>query len=233
MAVDHVEVHKVGVAEAGEVALCGLDGSLDALVVARGEDVFRDTAVGKDVVDLTDGKNVLAGVLKDVEHRGARGFQREVVPTRGAHVVWPLPRVGARNDAGSAVLARKDLACDAAVLVELLGRHHVLVRSDLEDAVGRGVDDELARLELLAAVVLDHLRTGVRLVAENPTARLALELVQYLLGEAVGVCGEALGRDDARHLPVPNRCVLAGRRLAKAGKRAGGRGDRLEVCVVG
>ena len=195
--------------------------------------MVRYPAVGKDVVDLANGEHVLARVLEHVEHRGARGLQREVMPARGAHVVWPVPRVGARDDAGDAVLAREDLARDAAVLVELLGGHHVLVRRNLEDAVARGVDNELASLELLAAVVLDHLRTGVWLVAENPTTRLALKLVQHLLGETVGIRGEALGRDDARHLPVPNRGVLAGRRLAKAGKRTGGRGDRLEVHVIG
>ena len=131
------------------------------------------------------------------------------------------------------MLAREDPARDAAVLVELLGRHHVLVRRDLEDTVCRGVDDELAGLELLATIVLDHLRAGVRLVAKDPTARLALELVQHLPREAVGICGEALGRDDAGHLPVPHRGVLASGGLAKAGKRAGGRGNRLEVHVVG
>ena len=208
--VDHVKIHEVCVAEPREVAPGRLHRSLDALLVARGEDMVGDAAVRKDVIDLANGEHVLSGLLEHVEHRGSGGLKREVVSAGRALEVRPLPRVRARDDAGNAMLAREDLPRDAAVLVELLGRHHVLVGRNLEDAVGRGVDNELAGLELLATVVLNDLRAGIGLVAEHPTARLARELVQHLLGEAVGVRWEALGRDDARHLPVPHRGVLPG-----------------------
>ena len=234
VAVDHVGVHQVGEAQAVEVARGALDGLVDALGVAGGEDVVGHAAVGEDVVDLAHGQHVVAVLLELVEHGGAGRLEREVVAARGALEVARVgAHVGARDDAGHAVVAGEDLAGDAAVLVELLHGHEVLVGGDLEHAVGRGVDDEVAGLELLLAIVLDDLGARVGLVAKHAAPGLALELLDDLGWKAVGVGGEALGRDDARHLPVAHGGVLAGRLLAQAGEGALRVRDGGEVDVIG
>ena len=92
---------------------------------------------------------------------------------------------GAGDDAAHAVLALQHLAGDLAIAVQLMHRHKLLVGGDLKHAVGAGVDDEGILLHGLLAVVLQHLRAGVGLVAEDFVAGLFLELVDEAVREAV------------------------------------------------
>ena len=158
-----------------------------------------------------------------VHHRIARRVEREVVTMRCALVVRIAADIRPCNDAPDAVFALHDLACCTAVLIEALDGDVSLVRRDLQHAVRRRVDDEPARLLLLAPVVVDDLRAGVGLVAEHflPVARRR-EPLEDLLRESVRIRRHGLLGDDACDLPVSDRCVLAAREFPQPCKSTNG-----------
>ena len=150
-----------------------------------------------------------------------------------------VPRLAgerSRDHPPDRVLAGEDLARGTAGLVELLERDRVLVRRDLEDRVGGGVDDPLAGLLVLLAELLDDLRPRGRLVAEHAAAGPVHERVDHVVREAVRVGRERRGRDDAHQLPVAGRRVLALRALEQAAGDRGRAGlrraalERLDVA---
>ena len=99
--------------------------------------------------------------------------------------VGPFALKRAGDDAADAIFAGQDLPRDAAVVIQLLRRHDGLVRRDLEDGIRRRVDDQIAGLHMLAAIVLDDLGAGIGQVAQDAPARLLAEGPQDLLREAV------------------------------------------------
>ena len=133
------------------------------------------------------------------------------------------------------MLAGQEVARDPARLVQLVERHGLLVRRDLEHGVRGRVDDPLARLLMLLAELLDDLRAGCRLVAEHAAAGGVHERVDHVVRKAVRVRRERLCRDDSHQLPVAGRRVLALRPLEEAARDRGGsrlRGAALEVLDV-
>ena len=92
----------------------------------------------------------------------------------------------------------------------------VLVRGDLEDGVGGGVDDPLARALVLLAEPLDDLGARGGDVADHAAPGGRGEGVEQLLREAVGVGRERALGDDAGQLPVADGRVLALRALEQA-----------------
>ena len=221
MAVLHVEVDEVDKREAREVLIHELQRLLHAVdVILVDAERAADAAAREDIRDLADADRRETLARERIHHRVARRIEREVVAARRARVVRVLADVRARDDAADAVLTLHDLARHAAVFVELLDRHIVLMRCNLQHAVGRRVDDQCARLLLLAAVVVDDLRARVRLVADDLAAERLLELCDDFRREAVGVRRHRALRDDARDLPVARRRVLATRELAQTGKGA-------------
>ena len=77
-------------------------------------------------------------------------------------------------------------------VVELLERDRLLVRGDLEDRVGRRVDDPLAGPLVLLAELLDDLRARRGLVAEHAAPGPVHERVDHVVREAVRVGRERL-----------------------------------------
>ena len=114
-----------------------------------------------------------------------------------------------RDHAPDGVLALHDLARHRAGGVELGGRDLVDVRGDLQHRVGGGVDDQVPRLQVLLAEVVDHGGAAVGLVAEHAAAGAVDQLLDDLLREAVGVGAQRHGRDRAHQLPVAGDRVLA------------------------
>ena len=76
------------------------------------------------------------------------------------------------------------------------------MRGDLQDRVARGVDDQVARGQLVLAVVLEHFGAGVGLVAHDVAAAERAELVEQLIGEALREVIHLKARGQAHHLPV-------------------------------
>jgi hypothetical protein len=109
-----------------------------------------DAAAGEDVADLADRHHLEARPLHRVEHRGRGGRDGEVLAvTRPAPEGAGLAGEGAGDHARDEVLALQQFARRGAPGVERLERHLLDVRGDLEDAVGAGVDDRPAGLEVL------------------------------------------------------------------------------------
>jgi hypothetical protein len=129
-----------------------------------------DPDAGEDGVDLAHGVHGHAGVVDLLEVGASRRLDREVLAPCGPLECARLALERPRDDAADGVLAGHDLARPAAVFVELLDRHDVLVGGDLEDRVGRRVDDQVAGLHVLGAEVGDHLGAAVGAVAEDPAA---------------------------------------------------------------
>ena len=209
VAVEHVEVHQVDEAQAGEVLVGVGQGLGHAVGVALGVDVFRRPLSREDVVDLAHGDGVEARVLEGVEHRLLRRLQREVVAVGGAGVVAAAADEGTGDDAAHAVLAAQDLPGNAAVFVELLHGDHVLMGGDLEHGVGGGVDDQIPGPHVLVAVFVDDGCAGPGRVGQHAAAGSFAEGRENLLREAVRVGGQRIGGDHARDLPVADGGVLA------------------------
>ena len=185
--------------------------------------------------DLPDAVRRVARVADRREVVRAARLEREVVAVRRALVVAGLADERTCDHAADRVLAREDLARDAAARVELLERDRLLVRGDLEDGVGGRVDDPLAGALVLLAELLDDLRARRRLVADHPAARAVHERVDHLVGEPVRIGRERRRRDDAHQLPVACRGVLALRALeepARDGRRVRLRRAALELLDV-
>ena len=147
-------------------------GARDALHVRLRRVALVDVAAGEDVARSSRRRAPVTPASRSERQvvRPAR-LEREVVPVRRALVVPRLADERPGDHPADGVLAREDLARDAAGVVELLERDRLLVRGDLEDGVGRRVDDPLAGLLVLLAELLDDLRPRRRPVAEHAAAR--------------------------------------------------------------
>ena len=106
------------------------------------------------------------------------------------------------------MLAAHQLARDRADAPQLLDRNHFLVRRDLEDRVGRGVDDRRAGAHVLFAELVEDDRARRRLVAEGLAADAPLVLLDDVARKPVRIGAERIGDDEAHHFPVPGRGVL-------------------------
>ena len=222
VSVDHIEVHEVDKGKAVKIAVEQRHGLLHAVRIARRFDGIGHALPRENIIDLADRDHIKPRVLQEVERGLVRRHERKVVAARGAlERVFALKR--ARNDAPDAVLALADFARQLAVAVQLLDRHNALVRGDLQNAVRRGVNNQLAGPDVFPAVVGDDLRAGIGLVAEDAAPPCGREFLQKLLRKTVREGGHWLLRNDAAHLPVSDDGILAAGALGHAGIRARGR----------
>ena len=125
-----------------------------------------------------------------------------------------------RDDAADLQLARQQLARDLAIAIQLLQRHNRFVRRDLEDAVRRGIDDQLAGLDVRLAQLVEDRRAGGGLVAQRAAADGLFKLLDEILREAVRERRERLRKLNARDFPMAGRGVLAGGNLAQLAEAA-------------
>ena len=103
------------------------------------------------------------------------------------------------------------------------------MRRDLEDAIGRGVDDGRAGAHVLLAQFLDDLGAGCGFVAERAAADAALEFIHDFAREAVREKRKRLFEMDAGHLPMACGRVFARRGQSTAAECSGGGRDRIEM----
>ena len=103
----------------------------------------------------------------------------------------------------------QNLASLVTGIVQLLQRDQLLMGRHLEHRVGGGIDDPLAGIQLLLAVIPNHIGAGIGLVAQPAPAGGLGKGIQHLLGEALRVGGQGLGRDHTGNLPVADGGVLA------------------------
>ena len=220
----HVEIDEVDEAQPREVLLLNAKCLFHTVGVALVDTrAARDAAPREDVADLADGDDLMPLPHERIHHRIARRVEGEVVTMCCTLVVRIAADVRPCNDASDTVLALHDLACHTAVAIETLDGNIGLVCRDLQHAVRRRVDDEPARLLLLAPVVVNDLRAGVGLVAEDflPVARRR-EPLEDFRRESVRICWHGLLGDDACDFPVSDRRVLAARELPQPCKSTDG-----------
>ena len=237
MPVEHVEVDEIG--EYDRAVRCcveRLERGIEQRCVAGRLDLFRDALVGIDVRDLADADHAAAGGDELVQHGLRRRRRREVAPVAGAReVVGAVADEGPRDDPPDAVFV-DEFARDLAQLVQAVQAEGLLVAGDLEDAVGRGVDDRLAGPHVFDAELSDDL--GTRSVTVSDYARQVRAFDQLLeqrrrksvrgLREIAPV--EQHG--NACDLPVPARRVLAGRQFLGIAPGAVYFRTRVDACRV-
>src|SRR5947208_4707452 len=208
--------------------LLGLDNPVD-VAIRRARLIY--VLARKDVADLPDAMHLLAGLPHEGQVVRAPRLEREIVAVRCPFVVTRLADERPRDHAPDGVLAGQDLARDPAALVELLERDRLLVRRDLEDRVGRGVDDPLAGALMLLAELLDDLRPRRWLVAEDASPRAVHERVNHVVRTALRVGRKRRRRDHANPLPVAGRPALALRAFDQAAGH-GRRALRMWAAIV-
>ena len=116
--------------------------------------------------------------------------------------------------------ALQDAARDLAPVVELGDRHDVLVAGDLEDGVGRRVDDGPAGGDVLVAELVDDAGAGGRPVAEHAPADGRLERLDHLGREAVGIRRERAARGRRPSSPSGRWSCPCRRRAPRGGRRS-------------
>src|SRR5690606_15758836 len=143
-----------------------------------------------------------------------------------------LAHEGPGDDAADRMLALEDLPGDLAHLVQLLHGYDLLMGGDLENAVGRRVDDGLAGAHVLLAQLIDDGSAGGGLVAQHPASDGGRKGVDYFTGKPVGIDGKRPIEDDAGQFPVTRRRVLARGLLGHAAKAPDGRRIRRHAWQI-
>src|SRR5574337_1098936 len=77
------------------------------------------------------------------------------------------------------------------------------MRCNLEDAIGRGVDDGASGAQMLFAELLDNRRPGGDRVAEHFATDGPLKTCHQVGWKSVGVGGQRACEDNTGHFPVP------------------------------
>ena len=122
---------------------------------------------------------------------------------------------------------------DLAIAVELLKRHHILVCRNLEYAVRRGVDDQLARSDMLLTQFIKDRRAGGGLVAQRAAACRLFKALDKVLREPLRECREGALKLHARNLPMAGGRILAGRYLAHLAVRSHRRRNSpCKACAI-
>src|SRR5262245_31256141 len=129
---------------------------------------FIDVLPREDVPDLADPVHLHAGVTHEREVVRPSRLEREVVPVRRPLVISRRADEGTCDHPADRVLSGEDLPRNPARAVELFERNRLLVCRNLEDGVGRRVDDPLAGPLMLLPELLDDLGTGGWPVPEYP-----------------------------------------------------------------
>ncbi len=187
------------------------------LGVARGRVVAGHAPAGEDLRDLAHPVHRHAGRGQDgrapsARRAAARG--RAGRPDRASNAPG-RPRERAGDHPRHRVRPGQDRAGRRAGGVQLLQGHDVLVRGDLEDRVGRGVDDRPAGAQVLGPEVLDHVGARGRRVAEPAAPDRGGEGVHHLGREAARVGRRRDVGPAAHQLPVAGGGVLGRRALGQ------------------
>src|ERR1700761_5627059 len=122
--------------------------------------------MGENVANLTDGHNVSAGRSRDVEERPCRRRDRIVAAVGGAAELCVCAYERPRDDAAD-VEWIDQLARSFADAIQAIEAERLLVRRDLEHAVGGRVADRSARADVLVAEFRNDLRSAGMAIAED------------------------------------------------------------------
>lgn len=229
MAVEHVEINKIGEEETARLAPERLTEFGHAIGVVFCGDVVFDAAAVVDIVNLADAENADLGVGENVKEHGTRWFDSVIMAALSAPIISRRASKRSRDDASHAMRTIEKFARDLAHFVELSNRNGLLVRRDLKNAVARRVDDRIAGALMLLPEFLDDFRAGGGLVANGFAANGALEFLDQVAWETVFVYGKGLIKPDTAHFPVASGRVLAGGNRDSLPERADRMPRRVEM----
>ncbi len=128
-----------------------------------------------------------------------------------------MPRKRPGNDPPHTVASGQDLPGHPAIIIQGLHGHHRLMGCNLEYAVRGSIDDQVPRAHMLLPIVLNHLGTGVRPVAQDATACLLPKGGQHLLRESIRIGGQGIFRNESCNLPVPDGSIFPSGSLRHTG----------------
>ena len=218
--IQHIKVHQIHKAQTLEVLLHALKELFHIGVIALVGISLRHTPSGKNIVDLADADDVFPDSHQDIQD-GISGRRQGEIMAVDRSCKGMLAHEGTGNDTAHAVFTLKQIPSRLAMAVQLLHGHNRFMGSDLEHAVGRGVDDQLAGGDVLLAVVLDDLGAGIGQITQRAPPGSSFKLCHDLPGEALGISGHSLLGDHARQLPVPHGGILSGGLLHQSAVAAG------------
>ena len=175
-----------------------------------------NTDTRKNIGNLADTDGIKPFFAQKVQHSRLRRRRRKIMPPRGS-CKRMLPLKGAGNDTPNAMLANENFSRNFTIAVKFLHGHIIFVRRDLENAIRRGINDQLTRLNMFFAKVLNNLCTRVRRIAQSTSARQAFKLRNYLLRKAVGIGRQRLRGINPCNFPMPYRRILTLGRFAHSG----------------
>src|SRR3972149_2308573 len=156
VAVKGVQVNQVGEDKALFHRGQGLESQIDALVVRGGMHFLGEPLVHEYVAYLADAHGLLPCGSYQVEERFRRR-RRGKIPSRRHPLERARPSCkGPCYDPADVVFVCKEPGL-LAYFIELREREHAVVRRYLEDAVSRGIDDELACFKVLFPEALYYL----------------------------------------------------------------------------
>ena len=215
VAVFHIEVHKVHKAKPVEVLCLQFFRNAHAVGVIADMISFLYALSVENIVNLSDADGVQSFSFDKVKHGVAGGSQGKVVAVIGADKVRITAYERSCDYPSDAVFTRQNFACDFAITIQFFHGDDVLVRGNLEHAVGGRINDERARVDVFFAKVFYDFRAGIRLIAQSFSAGLFFKLVDDFFRKAVGERGQRIFRHEPSDFPVPDGSVLARRFFGK------------------
>ena len=151
MAVERVEIVEIREDQgARRRRACGGEHGIEGRRVVRRRDRAGDALAGENIGDLADGVDGAAGGNQAIEQGRCRRRHRIVVAIGGAPEAARCADERARDDAADIVGIGENTA-GPAQRIEPLEAEALLMRGDLQHAVGRGIDNRLAGGDVLGA----------------------------------------------------------------------------------
>ena len=184
--------------------------------------IMRGVSLGEsrhceNISDLAYADNVEACRGELVEHSILGRKKREIAAILGALEIGRRADEGARDNAAYAVFSGEHLTRGATDSVKLVYGHDLLVCRNLKYAVGGGVDDQLACLDVLFSVVADNVGARVGQIAKCAATYLCLKGIEKLARESVREGGHRRLGYNSCHLPMSCGRVFAFTALFETG----------------
>ena len=218
VSVQHVKIHQVGKKQPARSRLPQVVNGLHAMGIRFRRMRLRNPAAGEDVADLADAGDADAGVLQFVQHR-ARRPKRIVVPVGRAFEVAVRAGEGPRNHA-SDFPGVGQTARNTADFVQTLQRDHVLMGGDLQDRIGRGVENGISAGDVFRTELIKNGGAAGGLIAEESDSGLAFDGADQF-GRKFFKGGERFFQHDPGDFPMSRGGVLPGRTPGHDAETAG------------
>ena len=126
--------------------------------------------------------------------------------------------------------------CHEANFIKALNRNHVLVRRDLEDRIGGGVENRMSRAHMLRAKAVEDFRAACGNISDEPDVSRFFDGLHHFPGKTI-VCPERFLEHNTRKFPVSRRGILAGGQFGEDagasgfGRRRSGAAGERESCL--